>query len=196
MDNSVIFSPFTAIEEVASGSEYGQFYSDYFINSSVCWEVFGLGLLISVALCLVFYLGIGNYVYVLSKRVTWLVFLIVSCVAVYFASQSYIIGHDGGEADASSGLYKQSYLTQDYRVEELEKEGRGEESEIINQKADDYREVFNSGSSIDDDAEIEWKGRALPGSIALVNMIYSLIVFFILSLCVKRYTIHARAIPF
>lgn len=193
MDNSVIFSPFTAIEEVASGSEYGQFYSDYFINSSVCWEVFGLGLLISVALCLVFYLGIGNYVYVLSKRVTWLVFLIVSCVAVYFASQSYIIGYHSGELEGSSGLYEQSYKTCEKLSRDLNNE---EESGIIWQKADDYREVFNSGSSIDDDAEIEWKGRALPRSIALVNMIYSLIVFVILSVCVKRYTIHARAIPF
>ena len=181
---------------MASGSKYGQFYSDYFINSSVCWEVFGLGLLISVALCLVFYLGIGNYVYVLSKRITWLVFLIVSCVAVYFASQSYIIGYDSDDLEGSSGLYEQSYKTVGELCETYEREGRGEEASLVKDIAQDYRDVFKSGSSIDDDAEIEWKGRALPGSIALVNMIYSLIVFFILSLCVKRYTIHARAIPF
>lgn len=182
MDNSIIFSPFTSIDNLVSVSDYQEFFRDYFVNTSVCWEVLGLGLLISVVLCLAFYLVIGNRVYVLSKRWMWLVFLIVSSVAVYFTTQSYIIGTDGESSDDSTGLYEQSYMTESRLVEE-----EGYDSKDVARLGREYRDVFRERNSDE--------GASLPGQIALVNMIYSLIVFVGLSFAVKGHTIHAKAIP-
>ena len=61
MDLSSLFSWATDISELSSNSPYAQFYKDYFIESSVCGEVFGIGVAIAILVSAAFYFGIGIY---------------------------------------------------------------------------------------------------------------------------------------
>lgn len=180
MNYSFPFSLFTDIDSLASNSPYAQFFKDYFITSSVCLEVLGIGLLISAVLCMLFYYGVGNHIYVLSKRIVWLIVLVITCISVFCISNSYIIGTDGGDSTTSSGLYYQSYITEETLTDGL----KSDAAKPIHKKAQAYRNEFRE------------ENVSLPSDIAIINTIYAFVLFLLLSLCVKKRTTHAKAIPF
>ena len=179
MNYSFPFSLFTDIDSLASNSPYAQFFKDYFITSSVCLEVLGIGLLLSAVLCLLFYLGIGNHVYVLSKRIVWFIVLVITCISVFFITNSYIVGTDGGDSTTSSGLYYQSYITEETLTDGL----KSDAAKPIHKKAQAYRNEFREDNV------------SLPSDIATINTIFAFVFFVILSFCIKGRTIHTKAIP-
>ena len=131
MDLSSLFSWATDISELSSNSPYAQFYKDYFIESSVCGEVFGIGVAIAILVSAAFYFGIGNFVYQLSKRIVWGSALLMTGAVVFFVSESYIVGVDAGDVSASTGLYLSSYQTEDSLTKEL----KSDKAKPIHKKA-------------------------------------------------------------
>ena len=105
---SSFFSWATDMTDRCSTDQFAQFFRDYFMDSGVCGEVLCLSALIALVFTLVFYFGIGNFSFTLSKRITWIVFLVISLVTIYFVSDYYIIGTDSGTIENSTGLYKSS----------------------------------------------------------------------------------------
>lgn len=179
MDLSSLFSWATDISELSSNSLYAQFYKDYFIESSVCGEVFGIGVAIAILVSAAFYFGIGNFVYQLSKRIVWGSALLMTGAVVFFVSESYIVGVDAGDVSASTGLYLSSYQTEDSLTKEL----KSDKAKPIHKKAQAYRDEFREGIV------------TLPEDIAIINMIYALLFFIGLSFAFKSHTTHAKAIP-
>lgn len=183
---SSFFSWATDMTDRCSTDQFAQFFRDYFMDSGVCGEVLCLSALIALVFTLVFYFGIGNFSFTLSKRITWIVFLIISSVTIYFVSENYIIGTDGGAIENSTGLYKSSYTTETNLIEgkEDQRPKTGDEAKKIRRKAQAYRDSFKQDSV------------SLPHDMALINSLYGLGLFFVFSLGAKRFSKHAKFIPF
>lgn len=179
---SGLFSIFTDLNEVCSTSDYSQFLDHYFMQTDACLWAFLIGLGITLVVIGIFYGLICNMSFKFSTRLNWVIALLITLAATFFASNSYLKGHDGEGADTSSGLYSDSYTYQDNYAEEI----ADNEDALIewNQQADDFRQALATG-------EI-----TITREIAVVNMCYSLVFFLLLSLGVKRFTTHGKNIPF
>lgn len=182
---SSIFSWATDMTDLCSSSQHAQFFRDYFMDSSVCGEVIGISFLISLLICVAFYFGIGNFSFTLSKRITWIIVLVLNSVLIFGLSDSYIIGSDGGSVENSSGLYMASYKTESNLIApEGKPMKKGDEAKRIRRIAQGYRDSFKQDSV------------SLPHDIAVVNSFYGLVFFIVLSLFLKRFSKHAKYIPF
>lgn len=182
---SSFFSWATDMTDRCSTDQFAQFFRDYFMDSGVCGEVLCLSALIALVFTLVFYFGIGNFSFTLSKRITWIVFLVISSVTIYFVSDYYIIGTDGGAIENSTGLYKSSYTTETNLISPIGKPSKkGDEAKKIRRKAQAYRDSFKQDSV------------SLPHDMALINSLYGLGLFIVFSLGAKRFSKHAKFIPF
>lgn len=177
---SSFFSWATDMTDRCSTDDFAQFFRDYFMDSGVCGEVLGLSALIALVFTFVFYFGIGKFSFTLSKRITWIVFLVISSVTIYYVSDYYIIGTDSGDLDNSTGLYKASYktekkLTENNKSTDLNK--------VIHKNARKYRNKFKEDNV------------SLPHRMAGLNSVYGLILFILFSLGAKRFSRHAKYIP-
>lgn len=178
---SSLFSWATDLTELCSTSDYSQFFNHYFIDTDVLTWTFVIGLGIAVVIGLIFYLVICNKSFALSTRLNWLIALIITAVATFFVSSAYMKGSDGGDASSSSGFFLDSYTYQDDVAQDLE--DNDDQLAEWNASAEDFRQGLSTG-----DFDIITK-------IALVNMGYSLLIFILLSLCLKGTTVHGKNIP-
>lgn len=181
---SLFFSWISDMTDLCSAGKLAQFYKDYFMDPGVCGEVLCLSALIALVFTLVFYFVIGNFFFTLSRRITWIVFLLISPVTIYFVSDYYIIGTDGGAIENSSGLYKSSYTTE-YKL--LSPPGeppkKGDEAKKIRRNAQEYRDGFKQ------------KSVELPHEMAFWNSFYGVVFFIVFSFGAKRFSKHAKFIP-
>lgn len=178
---SSLFSWATDLEELCSSDNYSQFFDHYFMQSDVCMWTFLIGAGIAAAVCGIFYFVICNKVYALSNRWVWLAALVISCVSVFFVSDIYMKGHDGGDSTASSGLYLDSYTLQDEYAEELQ--DNIDQLAEWNALADDFRQELSTGEF------------NIITNMALVNTVYAFVIFIMMSFCVKGTTVHGKKIP-
>ena len=180
-------------EKIQNGSngvqDFADYYKAYFAETAICGTIFWIGVAIAAAFAALFYFGICNHSFKLAKRYLWFVVLAIVFCVTFFTSRSTIIGHDTGDGETSTGIFATAYKLESQQIENggEDLDYRGELSEIALQ----FREQFkpkgeNVGVSRD----------SLPIEMALANGIYSILVFFILSLLVRRRTIHGSAIPF
>lgn len=176
-----IYSWATDLKDLCSTSDYSEFFNNYFMESDVCLWTFIIGLGISIVVCAIFYFGICNRSYVLSTRLNWFVALIVCGVISFFASNMYVKGHDGGDASSSTGMYLSSYTLQDNYAEKIEE--NDDQLAEWNQTCDDFRSDLSTG---------EFK---IINKISALNTGYSLLLFILMSFCVKGTTIHGKNIP-
>lgn len=181
---SSFFSLGTDMTDRCSTDQFAQFFRDYFMDSGVCGEVLCLSALIALVFTLVFYFVIGNFSFTLSKRITWIAFLVISSVTIYFVSDYYIIGTDGGAIENSSGLYKFSYTTEENLISPEEKPSKkGDEAKKIHRKAQAYRDSFKQNSV------------SLPHDMAGINSLCGFGLFIVFSFGAKRFSKHAKFIP-
>lgn len=196
-----LFSPFTNLDDLCSTGDYFEFLKNYF-ESDVCWEIFGIGVGIAAVLAIVFYFIIGNKSYALSKRITWIAFLLITCLATFLSSEAYLVGHDGGDAETSTGIFADSYEFEADAVDAVNEAAERSGADMENQvnewcvKADSFRSAVAQGE-IHASEDSEW---TIFKTIAFWNSIYSLLIYlglslFFKSVCKSRIK-HATAIPF
>lgn len=179
---SSLFSWLTDLTDLCSTSEYSQFFNHYFIETDVLIWTFVIGLAIALVTSLFFYLVICNKSFSLSTRLNWLIVLLITGVATFFVSDWYMKGSDGGDASSSSGFFLDSYTFQDDTAQDLE--DNEEQLAEWNALAEDFRQKLGTG-------EFD-----IITNIALVNTVYSLFFFIVLSFCLKGKTDHGKNIPF
>ncbi len=170
------------ITDLCSTSEYSQFFKHYFEDTNTCLYIFLFGLGIAVCIALVYYLGICNKSFKMSNKLTWVVALLVTGATTFFLSKSYMVGKDGGEAETSSGIFLDSYT---YEVEELE--------DIDDDNDDQRAECVESANNFRQD--VSTNEFNIFTQIAVINMTYSLLLFILLSFCLKGHTVHGKNIP-
>lgn len=178
---SSLFLWATKLDDLCSTSEYSQFFDHYFMQTDVCMWTFIIGLGIAIVVCAIFYFGICNASYALSTRLTWAVALVIVGAATFFSSHFYINGHNGDGASTSSGWYHDSYVLQDTYAEEIEDDG--DQLAEWNALSDEFRDELGTGAF------------DITNSISLVNTVYALLIFILMSFCVKGTTVHGKNIP-
>lgn len=178
---SFIYSWATDLENLCSTNDYSEFFNYYFMKSDVCLWTFLIGLGIAVALCAIFYFGICNRSYTLSTRLNWFVALFVCGVITFLSSNTYVKGHDGEGSSSSTGLYSSSYNLQNNYEEEV----RDNSNQLTEweQTCDDFRNKLSTD------------GFEIITEISLLNTLYALLLFILMSFCVKGTTTHGKNIP-
>lgn len=176
---SSIFSWAIDFEDLCSTNDYALYFEHYVKQTNVCLTTFLIGIGIALAIAAIFYFGICNTSFTLSKRVNWVIALIITAAASFFASSSYLEGHDGGSGATSSGIYADSYNFQETLSEDLDDDNLA----TMNGDADNFRTDLNKGEF------------SIFTEIALLNMAYSVIFFLCLSFVFKRFTTHGKNIP-
>lgn len=176
-----LYSWCTSLIEKLESSDYVEYFHDYFVDTSVCTNVFIVGFISALVIAVIYYFIICNKSFALSKRYFWAITVFVTFLTSLIISYSVVMGSDNGNPDESTGIYLESYNTE---ARLLEMVGDNTEARIeISTAADNYRESLRSGEEL------------LPMEIALVNAFYSILFYLLFSLLFKKHTTHGKAIP-
>lgn len=176
-------------EKIMNGgkdSDFIDYYTGYFVDTSICSTIFLTGMGIAAAIALLYYFGVCNLVFKLAKRWVWLCVLALVFVITLFTTSHQIVGHDADDANNATGIFKESYSIETDKISGTDDET---ERNKIMVTASDFREQFNQEDS-------GMMRESLPLEIALANAIYSILLFIVLSFFFKRHTIHGAAVPF
>ena len=176
-----LYSWCTSLVEKLESSEYVEYFQDYFVETSVCTNVFIVGLISALVIAVIYYFIICNKSFTLAKRYFWAITVFVTFLTSLIISYSVVVGSDSGDPEESTGIFYSSYKTQERLVEFAS--GNDEVTIEINNAADNYRESLRSGEEL------------LPMEIALVNAFYSILLYLLFSLLFKKHTTHGKAIP-
>lgn len=176
-----LYSWCTSLVEKLESSDYVEYFQDYFVETSVCTNVFIVGFISALVIAVIYYFIICNKSFALAKRYFWAITVFVTFLTSLIISYSVVMGSDSGDPEESTGIFYSSYKTQERLVEFAS--GNDEVTIEINNAADNYRESLRSGEEL------------LPMEIALVNAFYSILFYLLFSLLFKKYTTHGKAIP-
>lgn len=176
-----LYSWCTSLVEKLESSDYVEYFQDYFVETSVCTNVFIVGLISALVIAVIYYFIICNKSFALAKRYFWAITVFVTFLTSLIISYSVVMGSDSGDPEESTGIFYSSYKTQERLVEFAS--GNDEVTIEINNAADNYRESLRSGEEL------------LPMEIALVNAFYSILLYLLFSLLFKKHTTHGKAIP-
>lgn len=176
-----LYSWCTSLVEKLESSDYVEYFQDYFVETSVCTNVFIVGFISALVIAVIYYFIICNKSFALAKRYFWAITVFVTFLTSLIISYSVVMGSDSGDPEESTGIFYSSYKTQERLVEFAS--GNDEVTIEINNAADNYRVALSSGDEL------------LPMEIALVNAFYSILFYLSFSLLFKKYTTHGKAIP-
>lgn len=154
------------------------FYNDYF-NTSILSNTFFWGVGIALVFALIFYLIIGNVSFKLSKRWCWLLFLMFAGIFCAIASYDVMVGTYDGDPENSKGFFSSINSTTERILPTVTSEDRDK--------------VLLEASNLVD--SVLQGNELIFAEISLMNALYAVVFFFIFSLLLKRFSIHAKAIP-
>lgn len=170
-----LFQWCTSLSEKMAESRY---YNDYF-STSILSTAFFWGVGIALVFALIFYLIVGNVSFKLSKRWCWLLFLMFAGIFCAIASYDVMVGTYDGDPENSTGFF----ASIDSTKRDLLEGTFGEDRDKISLEASNLVDSVREGNEL------------IFAEISLMNALYSVVFFFIFSLLLKRFSIHAKAIP-
>lgn len=173
------------IAEGGSNTDFADYYRAYFEDTAVCSTIFWIAIAIGAVFALLFYFGICNYVFNLAKRWVWCLVMVLVFVISLCVTRPIIVGRDAPNPELSTGVFYSSYITEQEKLDGTDDNYAREE---ITQIASDFREQFKWKSAITRDS--------LPFEMGMANGAYAIVVFFVLSLLIKKQTRHGASIPF
>lgn len=166
--------------------EFVDYYTGYFSDTSVCANIFWLGLGIAAVIAILYYFVGCNLSFQLAKRWVWFCVLILVFGATLFATVPRIVGHDAENPEESTGIFFKAYEIEIEKLINIEDDNMRAD---IQQTAIDFREQFIPK----EDSMLS--RESLPLEMALTNAIYAILLFVILSFCFKRFTTHGASVP-
>lgn len=155
-----------------------QYLSNYFVDGGGFLNSFLVALIVAVIFAAIFYGWIGMAVDRLSSLSVWLVTLVADAVVTFFATKMIIIGSEV----TGSGLFNSITAYQ----EQLS-------SQIPVNDAEGHRLLSAQTSQL---VDIIAHNGDVVYSLLIGNAIISVILFFIISICVKGVTTNATHVPF
>ncbi len=176
-----LYSWCTSLAEKLESSNYVEYFQNYFVETSVCTNVFIVGFVSALVIAVIYYFIICNKFFSLAKRYFWAITVVVTFLTSLLVSYSVIMGVDSGDPEECTGIFYSSYKTQERLVDFTS--GNDEVTIEINNAADNFRESLRSGEEL------------LPMEIAIVNAFYSILFYLLFSLLFKKHTTHGKAIP-
>ena len=133
-----LYSWCTSLFEKLESSDYVEYFQDYFVETSVCTNVFIVGFISSLVIAAIYYFVICNKSFALAKRYFWAITVFVTFLTSLIISYSVVMGSDSGDPEESTGIFYSSYKTQERLVDFAS--GNDEVTIEINNAADNYRE--------------------------------------------------------
>lgn len=176
-----LYSWCTSLAEKLESSNYVEYFQNYFVETSVCTNVFIVGFVSALVIAVIYYFIICNKFFSLAKRYFWAITVVVTFLTSLLVSYSVIMGVDSGDPEECTGIFYSSYKTQERLVDFTS--GNDDVTIEINNAADNFRESLRSGEEL------------LPMEIAIVNAFYSILFYLLFSLLFKKHTTHGKAIP-
>lgn len=184
-------------ERLKNYDEFLDYYKNYFQDTSVCGNVLLVALIISLLLALVYYLVCGNLFFSFGKRYVWLILLCICFFLTMFITPYTILGNYD-QAGLYSGnnntrLFWSAKNTLENKLIDVEDdEGRND----IIFTADEYAGKFVPTGNKTAAIGMFLMKESIPLEMSLMNGIYSVLLFFLWSMCFKRYSTHCKSIPF
>lgn len=177
------------LEGNEESSDFVNYYTAYFEETSICSTIFWIAVVVGAVLATAYYFGICNFVFKLAKRWWWALVMVIVFGTTFFITRPVIVGTDGGDSETSTGIFLSSYVTESNELEYIgeDENGQNEVTEIALQ----FREQF-----LPKGEDLGGTTDSLPTEMALANGIYAALIFFLLSILLKRFTTHGSAIPF
>ena len=170
--------------EAWTNDAYG-YYSNYFVSENAfMWAFISMLAIGSIAAC-IYYFGFCNGISnKYAKPSYWLITMAVVGILAFALGKLCFIGsdssNDSGDSNAS-GFYKSCEVYCQVKVDE--NDGNEDIQNAIRESYNDIVENLNQGVDI-------------VAKFQLVNLILSLLTFFIISMLVKNFTKHGSSIPF
>lgn len=154
------------------------FLQQYFIEESGFTHAFLIALVVAMMCAGVFYGWIGMAVNRLSNLVTWLCTMLVDAIATFVLTRIMLVGSN----DTGTGIFHSI-------TEKLPKvlETMGVDDEI------GRAQVMSQANELIDKLT---NGCDVTNSLYITNIVLTIILFFIISICVKNLTTHATHVPF
>lgn len=170
----------TSLSEKMNEGPYGGFYNDYFSDTSVLTSVGAWCIGIALTIALVYYIGICNFSFKLAKRWCWLIVLFITGIVTLCISNNVMVGTYDGDPENSTGFYASIDSTRERLLQLCTTE---EEINQVNIDSGTLRDSVREGT------------ETIFLEISLVNAFYSLILFILFSVFLKRFSTHGKAIP-
>lgn len=155
------------------------FHTYYFVENGAFTEAFFYSTGIGAVVAITFYIGLCNGESVRpATRVNWLICLLLVAFAAFFVGDIMIIGSEGNPGTgfyASCQDFANNYMIQHQGNDQTIQECMGELNKILKdlREGNDVALMFN-----------------------VVNVLLSILTYFLVSLCVKNFTKHGSQIPF
>lgn len=168
------------LEDLDSGSE--TLYQDYFQNTwDFIWILIAM-LGITFVVCFVFYLVLGNKTRAFANIPTWIVMMLISCGLTFWVSRM-IVYYESDEQERVQGTYHGFPNSMKTTIDSY-----GDMEDRI-----DLEPLNIAEAALDE--EIESGDEEILSSCAGINVVYSFVLFLLFSWLLKRWSIHAKAIP-
>lgn len=162
------------------GSDFGEYYRDYLQNTDICSTVFLWGMVVTAVIAAAYYFVGCNRWYRVANRGAWLVMLLFACALSFGITYTLVLGNDAEEPEERTGVYSSADTTRERLREGIEDE---DTLTSIDDICDAYRKQYSDGT------------ESLPMEMGSAMALYSFILFLILSIVFKKYTIHGVGIP-
>lgn len=175
-------------EKLLNGGENEEFvdyYTGYFVDTSVCSTIFWTGMGVATVIAVLYYFGICNFVFNLAKRWVWFFVLALVFVITLFTTISQIVGHDADNPDNATGIFYVSYNIESNKLDGTDDDIMREEIQLTASK---FREQFLKEDCV-------MMSERLPLQMAVTNAFYASLLFIVLSFLFKRHTTHGAAVP-
>ncbi len=192
------FSILTSLGDKLQGvnieNEGFQDYYQYFKETHICYQIFGIGMLIAVVSVIVYYFVICNKSYALAKPYVWAVVLLLVFGGTFAYSYSTIVGHDDdNNPENATAVFKYAYDVETKLLDGTEDPDARDE---ISSTALGFRDRFKTS---DDSILME---EELPMEMSVVNGLLSALAFFVVSMlitrikAIRKLSIHGAGVPF
>ncbi len=154
------------------------FLDNYFVTEEAFTSLFLIAAGVAVVGAAIFYGWIGMTVNRLSNMLVWVVFLIVTGLLSLLITQSSVIGFK----DSQTGIYKSIVDRTTILAHGTSPNDQTARTAIFND-SDSMKNRLSGG------CDVTW-------TLLILNAIYSMLIFLLLSILTKRFTNYAIAIPF
>lgn len=155
-----------------------EFLHQFFIEESGFTHAFLIALLVAIVCAAVFYGWIGMAVNRLSNLVVWLCTLLVDALATLVLTSVMLIGNN----DAGTGIF---HSISEKLPKVLETMGVDDAAgrTMVNSQANELIDKLSNGCDV-------------TSNLYITNVLLSILLFFIISICVKNMTTHATHVPY
>lgn len=89
-----LYSWCTSLFEKLESSDYVEYFQDYFVETSVCTNVFIVGFISALVIAAIYYFIICNKSFALAKRYFWAITVFVTFLTSLIISFSVVMGSD------------------------------------------------------------------------------------------------------